>query len=447
MVSEFRRRLSRRVVALPPPVFLATLYALLVLAGSFALMLPVAQAVPYDWYDALFTSVSAVTVTGLSVLEVSTHLTLFGQAVVLILIQLGGLGLMTFAVLVLSAFGLPIGLTHSTFLREDLNQTSVGRLLQLVAVILRVVVACELAGTVVLAFAFVPDFGLGPGLWHALFHAVSAFNNAGFSTFPAGLVPYAADPLVNVAVPTLIIVGGIGYGVLTELTRVRRWHQFSLHAKLMLVGTAALLVASVALFAALEWNNPGTLAPLGLRGKLMASWFQAVTTRTAGFNTVNIGAMEDSTTTLFIALMIVGAGPTSTGGGIKVTTIFVLLIATIAFFRRQTELHAFGRSIGLDDALKVMALTAISLIVVFTGVFLLTLTHQGHFIDVAFEVASAFGTVGLSRGETASLDAFGRAVIMVLMFIGRVGPLTLGFFLATQAVPRVRYPPGQVFLG
>ncbi len=207
------------------------------------------------------------------------------------------------------------------------------------------------------------------------------------------------------------------------------------------------MAGSVLIFAALEWDNPGTLGQLGFGGKLMASWFQGVTTRTAGFNTINIGAMEDSTTTLFMALMIVGAGPTSTGGGIKVTTIFVMLIATVAFFRRQTELHAFGRSIGLDQALKVMALTAISLIVVFTGVFLLTLTHQGDFIDVAFEVASAFGTVGLSRGETGSLDAFGRAVIMAIMFIGRVGPLTLGFFLATQAVPRVRYPAAQVYLG
>ena len=447
MAVALRRWLSRRVVGLPPPVFLAILYALLVVAGAFALMLPIAQVGRVSLADALFTSVSAVTVTGLGVIDVSEQITLFGQAVILVLIQLGGLGLMTFAVLVLSALGLPVGLTHTAFLREDLNQTSVGRLLELVAVILRVVLACELAGTVALSFAFVPEFGFWPGLWHALFHAVSAFNNAGFSTFPAGLVPWVADPFVNLVVPMLIIVGGIGYGVLTELATVRRWHRFSLHAKLMLLGTAILLAGGTVAVAVLEWDNPGTLGQLSLGGKLMASWFQSVTTRTAGFNTIDIGAMEDSTTTLFMALMIVGAGPTSTGGGIKVTTLFVALIATHAFFRRQSELHAFGRSIRLDQVLKVMALTAIGLIVVFTGVFLLTLTHQGDFIDVAFEVASAFGTVGLTRGETGQLDPFGRAVIMAIMFIGRVGPLTLGFFLATRVTPRVRYPSAQVYLG
>ncbi len=254
--------------------------------------------------------------------------------------------------------------------------------------------------------------------------------------------------MVNLAVPALFIIGGLGYGVLTELVRVRRWHRFSLHAKLMLIGTAALIFGGTAFFAVLEWNNPGTLGALpSPAARLLASWFQGVTTRTAGFNTVDIGALEDSTTTLFIALMFIGAGPTSTGGGIKVTTVMVMLIATVAFFRRETELHAFGRAISLDQVLKVMAVTAISVFVVFTGVFLLTLTHQGDFIDIAFEVASAFGTVGLSRGFTGTLDPFGRAVIMAIMFIGRVGPLTLGFFLATRAVPRVRYPAAEVYIG
>ena len=172
-----------------------------------------------------------------------------------------------------------------------------------------------------------------------------------------------------------------------------------------------------------------------------------MTPRTAGFNTVDMAAMQDSTSTMFIALMIVGAGPTSTGGGIKVTTIIVMMLATVAFFRRRTELHAFGRSIGLEQALKVMAVTAISMMVVFIGVFLLTLTHQGEFLSIAFEVASAFGTVGLTHGETGSLDGFGRAVIMAIMFIGRVGPLTLGFFLTTRTPARVRYPPDEVYIG
>lgn len=447
MAAPLGRWLSRRVVAIPPPVFLALLNLSFGLIGWGLLMLPAAQAVPFGWGDALFTSMASITVVGFGVIGVADHLSLFGQVVVLGLIQLGGLGLMTFAVLVLSAFGLPIGLTQSAILREDLNQTSIGRLLDLVAVILRVMLACELAGTVALAFVFVPEFGPWPGLWHAFFHAVSAFNNAGISTLPTSLVPYVANPVVNLVVPILIIIGGLGYGVLTEVARVRRWHRFSLHAKMMLVGTAVLVVGSVTLTALLEWHNPGTLGALDPGAKLMASWFQGVTTRTAGFNTVDINALEDSTTTLFIALMVIGAGPTSTGGGIKVTTLFVMLIATHAFFRRQTELHAFGRSIGTEETLKVMALTAIGLIVVFSGVFLLTLAHEGEFLDIAFNIASAFGTTGLARGDIASLDGFGRTVLMTVGFIGRVGPLTLGYFLATQSVPRVRYPEAQVYLG
>lgn len=448
MAKRLRRFLGRLVLRLPPPPVLAAFNALLALVATPVLMLPAAQLSPFSWGHALFTSLSAVAVTGLSVMSLPEHLSTFGHVVILILIQLGGLGLMTFAVLVLSALGLPVGLTQSTYLKEDLNQTSVRRVLGLLAVILRVALGCELAGTVLLAFVFVPAYGLGPGLWHAGFHSVSAFMNAGYSTLPDGLTPYATNPLVNVVVPVLIIIGGIGYGVLTEIVTARRWRRLSLHAKLMLVGTAALLAVSVGLFAVLEWTNPATLGRFdGASEKLAVSWFQGVTTRTAGFSTVDIARLEDSTTALFMALMIIGAGPTSTGGGIKVTTLLVMIIATVAFFRRQTELHAFGRSIGIEEVLKVMALTAISLMVIFVATFLLTLTHQGVFLDIAFEVTSAFGTTGLSRGLTPHLDGFGRAVIMAVMFLGRVGPLTLGFFLATQVQPRVRYPAAQVFLG
>jgi trk system potassium uptake protein TrkH len=442
-----RRHLGKLVLRLPPPLVLAAFNALLVLGATPILMLPQAQSAPFSWADALFTSLSAVTVTGLSVMSLSEHLSTFGHVVLLVLIQLGGLGLMTFAVLVLSALGLPIGLAHSAYLREDLNQTSVRRVFALLAVILRVVIGCELAGTLALAFVFVPAYGLGPGLWHAGFHAVSAFMNAGYSTLPHGLAPFATSPIVNLAVPVLVIIGGLGYGVLTEIVTVRRWQGLSLHAKLMLVGTVGLIVLAVALFAALEWSNPATLGQFdGAGAKLAVSWFQGVNPRTSGFAVLDPAGMEDSTTSLFIGLMIVGAGPTSTGGGIKVTTVLVMLVATIAFFRRETELHAFGRSIGLEEVLKVMALTAISLGLIFLATFLLTLTHQGVFLDIVFEVASAFGTTGLSRGLTPDLDGFGRAVIMTVMFLGRVGPLTLGFFLATQVQPRVRYPAAQVFL-
>ncbi len=448
MWSVDRRKLRRRVAQMPPPAVLAVLYAVLVLVGAILLKLPFSTPEPITWSDAIFTSASAVTVTGLVVIDTGSALTLFGQAVVAGLIQLGGLGLMTFAVFILSALGLPVGIGARAYLRDDLNQTSLDELFALVKVIILVVAGFELAGVVALAFVFVPDHGWSMGLWHAVFHSISAFNNAGFSTFSDSLVGYALDPVINVAIPMLFMVGGIGYVVLSDVFRLRRWRRFSVHTKLMLVGTAVLVFWSVALFAVLEWSNPGTLGQYdSAAAKLTVSWFQGVTTRTAGFNTTDIGAIEPSTSMMFISLMVIGGGPTSTAGGIKVTTFIVMLLATVAFFRRSTELNAFGRSLPLDQVLKVMALVAISLIVVFVGVFLLTLGHDVPFLDISFEVASAFGTVGLSRGMTGELDGFGRIVIVAIMFLGRVGPLTLGFFLATQTRPRVRYPRAQVYLG
>jgi trk system potassium uptake protein TrkH len=424
------------------------LYATLVATGAGLLKLPAATLAPVSWSDSIFTAASAVTVTGLAVVDTGSQFTLFGQAVIMVLIQLGGLGLMTFAVLVLSMLGVPIGLPQVVFLREDLNQTSITDLMRLVRIILRVVLLCELAGTLVLAAVFVPEFGIAHGLWQALFHAVSAFNNAGFSLFSDSLSQWATNPLINLFVPLLFIVGGIGFSVLADLYRTRRWHRLALHTKLMLVGTAVLIVWSTAAFAALEWNNPLTLGQFdGIADKLGVSWFQATTTRTAGFNTVDISAIHDSTSLMFISLMLIGGGSTSTAGGIKVTTFIVLLLATVAFFKRRSTLHAYGRSLGYEEVLKVLALTVLSMLLVMIGVFIITISHDGNFLDLVFEVASAFGTVGLSRGATGELDGVGRVVIILIMFIGRVGPLTLGFFLATRATPRIRYPASRIFLG
>jgi trk system potassium uptake protein len=441
-------RASSVLAGMPPPMILSALYAVLIVLGAAILKLPISHTVPITWSDAIFTSTSAVTVTGLVVIDTGADLTLWGQMVVAFLIQMGGLGLMTFAVLILGALGLPVGITGKLYLREDLNQSSMHQLSKLVVTILKVVVFCEVAGAMFLAVTFIPQHGFMQGIWESIFHSISAFNNAGFSTFPNGLVPYATDPVVNTVIPALFIVGGIGYVVLHDIFTQKRWQAWSLHSKIMLVGTAVLIPWSVGMFAFLEWNNPGTLGQFdSVTARLTVSWFQGVTTRTAGFNTTDIGALHDSTSMMFISLMLIGGGPTSTAGGIKVTTFVVMIIATVAFFRRQQQLHAFGRSIALDQVLKVMALTAISVILVFVGIFLLTASHDGHFLNISFEVASAFGTVGLSRGYTAELSEFGRAVIIAIMFLGRVGPLTLGFFLATRVSPRVRYPEGKVYLG
>ncbi|MDT8321021.1 MAG: TrkH family potassium uptake protein [Xanthomonadales bacterium] len=435
-------------IRLPPTAVLALIYLLLVALGTVLLMLPAATTEPIDWSDAIFTATSAATVTGLVVVDTGAQFTLFGQALILVLIQLGGLGIITFAVLVLCMLGLPISLQHKLFLRDELRQTSMSDLLSMALLILRVVLVFELVGVVLLGLVFVPEFGWREGLWQSLFHTVSAFNNAGFGLFPDSLSRWAGNPIVNFTVPLLFVVGGLGFSVLTDLHYTRGWNRLSLHTKLMLAGTAGLMLWSVVTFAIIEWHNPGTLGQFASASeKIMASVFQALTTRTAGFNTIDTAAIEDSSALMFILLMIIGGGATSSAGGIKVTTFVVMLLATVAYFRKRARPVAFRRSLGSEEVMKVLALISLSLILVMTATFVLTLTQDQPFLDLLFEVASAFGTVGLSLGATGELDGFGRAVIIVLMFIGRVGPLALGLFLATRIPPRVRYPEGQIFLG
>lgn len=439
---------QNRRLKIRPPLALAVLYAMCILLGASLIMLPISTYAPITWADAFFTATSAVTVTGLVVLDTGSDFTLFGQFVIMLLIQLGGLGLMTFAVLVISLLGLHVGIPHRVYLKDDLNHTSIADVVHLVSIIFRVVLIFEFAGAILLAAVFVPEFGWKEGLWQSIFHSVSAFNNAGFALFPDSLSRWAGDPLINTVIPVLFIAGGIGYAVISDIYQQRSWRRLSLHSKLMLFGTAVLILASWLLFAALEWNNPGTLGGLSsTTDRWLASWFQATTTRTAGFNTVDIGAIHDSTAMLFMSLMFIGGGTTSTAGGIKVTTFIVLVLAVVAFFRRRPRLRAFGRSLGPNEVMKVLALTVVSFLTVLASIFIITISHDGDFLQLAFEAVSAFGTVGLSQGATAELDGVGRSVIMFLMFIGRVGPLTLGFFLASPVPTRIRYPAGKVGLG
>lgn len=444
--SDLFKRLIR-LSRMPAPEMLALAYAAFILTGTLLLKLPFATTRDIGWMDAFFTATSAVTVTGLAVLDTGTDLSGFGQAVVMVLIQLGGLGLMTFAVLLLAALGVSVGLPQRVILREELGQSSLHDLMRLAALVFRVALVCEAVGIVVLAVPFIRDFGVVQGLWAAVFHTVSAFNNAGFALWSDSLTRYVADPLVILPIATLFMIGGIGFIVIGDVWTHRRWRPLSLHSKLMLAGTLGLVLWGWVSIAVLEWANPGTLGDLSLGGKILGSFFQGVSPRTAGFNSVDIGAMHDSTSLIVILLMLVGGGSTSTAGGIKVTSFIVLLLTVVAFFRRRTNLRVFNRSLGFESVFRVMALTAVSMLIVLTGIFIVSISHDGEIFDLIFEVASAFGTTGLSRGSTAELDTTGRLVIILIMFIGRVGPLTLGFLLATRMVPRVRYPEAQVFLG
>lgn len=433
---------------LPPTAILALLFAGLIIVGAALLKLPIAATKPITWSDVLFTATSAVTVTGLGVLDTGADFTRFGHVVLLILIQLGGLGMMTFTVMVFALLGKRLGISQQMLLREDLNQTSFGDLMRLVRVIATVVVTTELAGTVLLAVRFVPQFGLAEGAFQALFHAISAFNNAGFGLFPDSLTRWATDPWINAVVAVLIVMGGIGFSVLDEIYHRRQWKRMSLYTRLTLAGTAVLLTWSFAAFAAAEWNNPKTLGRFAsIADRLIVAGFQAVSVRTAGFNSVDMAALTDGTTLMFLTMMFIGGGSTSTAGGIKVTSFVVLVIAAVAFARGSTSPNVWGRTIHPADILRVLALAVMSLGFVITGFFVLTMTQPLAFVDLLFETFSAFGTVGLTRNTTGQLDDTGRLVIMVLMFIGRIGPLALGLILARKLASEIRYPRGRVYLG
>ncbi|MFS4438371.1 TrkH family potassium uptake protein [Paracoccaceae bacterium GXU_MW_L88] len=437
------------LVALPPPAFLALLYLALICVGALLLMMPAFQVAPVAPWDAFFTAVSAVTVTGLVTVDPVSHFNTGGQMILAALIQLGGLGLMTFAVLVLSVLGLQIGIPQKIFLREDLNQTSLADLMALVWIILRVVLIAELFGAALLAPAFIEEQeSVWRGAWFALFHSISAFNNAGFALYPDGLMRFVAAPSINIVIPALFISGGLGYAVVSDLWRVRGWNGLHVHSKMMLAGTAMLLIGPMLLFMMLEWHNPGSLGALyGTGEKILASWFQVASPRTAGFNTLDYGAVHDPTALMIMTLMLIGGGPTSTAGGIKVTTFIVLLVATFSFFRRHQALNVFRRSLAIEELFKVLALVTTTLLLVMGSLFMISVHHDGDFLDLAFEVCSAIGTVGLTRGATGELTVFGQSIIMVLMFLGRVGPLTLGFFLAARSAPRLRYASVKVPLG
>lgn len=437
-----------RFTNLPAPALLAVIYLVWIAAGAGLLLLPFAHVGDVTVSDAIFTATSAVTVTGLIVVDTGTAFTSFGQAVIAVLIQLGGIGLMAFAVMVLSTLGLSIGLAQKQFLQAEMGLKSVRGLLDLVWIIFKVVLVCELVGILAMAFVFVPSYGWSAGLWQATFHSISAFNNAGFSLFSNSLMDFVDEPLILLTISMQFIIAGLGFAVLSDIIVHGRWRQFSLHTRLMLAGTAVLICLSCLGYALLEWTNPQTLGALpDTQSKLVATWFEATTPRTAGFNTLNTSAMRESTTLMTMVLMVIGGGSTSTAGGIKVTTAVVLVLATIAFFRNSGRMRAFGYSVGLEQGLKVMALLTLSIFVLLLGLFLLIATHDLPFLTAAFEIASAFGTVGLSQGATPQLNDFGRVIICVIMFLGRLGPLTLGFFLATKSKPRVKYPEGSIYLG
>lgn len=423
-----------------PPRLLIESFLALILIGTCLLKLPWASHMPVSWLEAAFTATSAVTVTGLVVVDTGTQFTVLGQLIILVLIQFGGLGLMTFAVLSAVALGFRLGLTQQLVAREALNEISFRTTRRTGASIALFALTMEAIGLLVLAVFFVPEKGWWEGLYHALFYAVSAFNNAGFALSADSLSDYVGHAGITLTVSALFITGGLGYVVVRELLEKRSLARLSVYAKLILVSTVALNVMATLAFLLLEYGNPGTLGGIeGLGDKLLAAWFHGTTPRTAGFNTLDVSAFTAATCVLMLLLMFIGGAPNSTASGIKLSTFVVLIATTRAFLRGNRHVTVFRRSINREAIIKALSLTTIAMALVFLGVFALSVLVPGDFLDLAFEVVSAFGTVGLSRGATEHLGAAGQVVIMAIMLLGRVGPLTLGYILAVRARAHVRY--------
>ncbi|MFC0270876.1 TrkH family potassium uptake protein [Metabacillus herbersteinensis] len=435
----------KKFVRLNPSQLLVIVFAVSISIGTVLLKLPFSTYQGISWVDALFIATSAMTVTGLVTVDPSLTFTIAGQTIIALLIQVGGLGIMSFAVLIFMALGKKIGIKERLLMQQALNQTSIGGVIRLVKYLIIFSFTIELIAMIFLAFRWVPQFGLGQGLFYSFFHSISAFNNAGFALWPDGLMQFVGDPTINIVISSLFIIGGIGFTVLVDIWNKRNLKKLSLHTKLMLVGTLIINVVAMLFLFTVEYSN--AFADFSLGEKLWASYFQAVSPRTAGFNTVDMTTLSETTLFFMVILMFIGAGSGSTGGGIKLTTAIIILLATVTFLRGKSEIKVARRSISASYISKVLAITIISMVFVFGAILLLTLTEDASFIAIVFEVVSAFGTVGLSTGLTFTLTSFGKQIIIFMMILGKLGPLTLVFSLANPAKEKIKYPNEDILTG
>ncbi len=420
-----------------------------IILGCIILLLPISSKGNLSFIDALFMSTSAVCVTGLSVVSLS-KLTLVGQLTILFLIQVGGLGYMSVTSFVLLSFRKKLSYEDKLILKESLSYPTMYDLLGFFKRILIFVFLCEFIGAVLLSFVFYGKFGF-EGVYYAIFHSISAFNNAGFSLFSTSLMIFRYNVVVNFVVMGLIILGGIGFLVIDEiiLFKAGKLKRLSLHTKIVLSSTAFLIIFG-ALFIFLMERN-GILQHHGLFKDMLVSLFQSVTTRTAGFNSVDISYMHASTLFLFVILMFIGASPSGTGGGIKTTTAFVVFLSIYSYVRGENEVSAFKRRVPFEVVQRAFVIFSLSSIVIVFTSFILSDIEKFPFLSVLFEVVSAVSTVGLSVGKHLSLSSefnvLGKSVIIVLMFLGRVGIFTFSIALLKKRKARsYKLPEGRVFL-
>lgn len=439
---------------LNPPKILVLGFATIILIGAFLLTLPIAteDGEGLSFLNALFTATSATCVTGLVVVDTGDTFSIFGELVILFLIQIGGLGFMTFATLLFLLLGKKISLKERLLLKEAFNNITMAGLVRLVRRILLFTALIEIIGGLILSIRFSFDMPVGKAIYFGFFHSISNFNNAGFDLMGGfnGLTEYVDDPFIVLTICALITIGGLGFIVINELYEYRETKRLSVHSKIVLTTTLILTIGSTVLIFLFEYGNSKTLGPLSEWGKVLGSLYQAVTPRTAGSNTLPIGDLTQSTLFLIILLMFIGAGSGSTAGGIKITT-FAVLVATLwSQIRGKEDVVLFRRRIVNETILKALTVTMCGMMIVIFVTFVLSIIEQqGHnFMMYLFEATSAFGTVGLSMGLTPELSPGGRLVIILTMFAGRLGPLTIAFAIAKRRKSEAfRHPKGNIMIG
>ena len=439
---------KHNTINLSPPSLLALGFLSFIIVGTLLLKLPISHHGELSWLNALFTSTSAVTITGLSVVNVGEAYTTFGKIVIMLLLQSGGLGFMTFAILAALSLSSNIRLKQQMMAQETIGQTSLAKVSFTIKGVLLYSLFFEAIGTFILTIAWMQEYDFSRAFFYAAFYSVSAFNNGGFSLFPNSLMSFADHYLITFTISMLYIIGGIGFVVLMDIKRARRWKTLSPNSKLMLSTIAGLNLFAFIVIWALEASNPLTLSSMSLGDQALNAWFHATVPRSSGFNSLDVASMTDASTLVTMILMFIGGGSLSTAGGIKVGTFIIVIFSVITFLRRSEELRVFNHSVSKATSFKAFAVLSITAILIFLGSFtLLILEPNKDFLDLLFEAVSAACTVGLSRGITSELQPASLFALILLMFAGRLGPLTLAYLIATPKKSRLKHPPADIQIG
>jgi len=451
--------ISKAIVRSPARTAIVA-FALLIFIGTILLMLPAASTgKPVGCIDALFTSTSAVCVTGLTVVDTGRTYSLFGQSIIMILIQIGGLGIMTMSTLFIMLAGKRPGLAGQIVVQDAFTHSRERHISSILKDVFLFTGVIEGVGILIMFFVFLPENSVQRAFFLSVFHSISAFCNAGFSVFSDSFVKYRENVALNLVICFLIISGGIGFLVLSEIKRKflikhRALSRLSLHSKIVLSTTLFLILSGMVLILGMEWSN--TLAPLSLPGRFLAAFFQSVTARTAGFNTLPIGNMANQTLFLITLLMFIGASPGSCGGGIKTTSFATLAVLGLSRFQGQDRPLLFNRTISATSVGKAVSVVILSAMVICLGIMLLLITEigqvshtqsRGRFLELFFEVVSAFGTVGLSTGITGLLSEIGKVILSMVMFVGRLGPLVVGVAVSRDTATRYFYAEESIMVG